>query len=454
MLIKAFFSEDIAHLSYMLIGANEIYIIDPQRHIDIYLEEAKNRNLPITGVLLTHPHADFISGHIELQKTTNARIYAHYQAPYHTDFHPVKENDEILLDHIRIKVLETPGHTPFCNSFVITDLSRGDEPVSVFTGDTLFVGDVGRPDLFPEKQEELAGLLYHSLFDKLFKLPDFVEVYPAHASGSMCGKNLSEKRATTIGYEKRFNLRAKLTDKKAFVQNILDDNLPVPEHFKYCAGINLKNPELLENLAPPVQISFEKFIQINKNENPIIIDIRKHWNWVDFHLDNSLSIDVNCLSFANYAGWLIPRQRPIILIHENENDLKRAVNSLRKIGLDQQIYYLTNGIQDFIYEDFLLASTPSIRPEEVLQHPDKYRLIDVRNNPPEAKIFNKLNYTQTGINEIFENKFDFSKDDQDVIICEKGALAAMIISFLEKNKISKPNYLLGSGRALQKFLNN
>ncbi|MCF6240959.1 MAG: MBL fold metallo-hydrolase, partial [Bacteroidales bacterium] len=199
MLIKAYFSEDIAHLSYLLIGKSGIFVIDPQRDIRVYEKEIKQRDLPVKGILLTHPHADFISGHREMQEKYQAPVYAHKNAPYHTPVTSIREGDKLELDHIKIDILDTPGHTPFCNSFVITDYSRGDRPVAVFTGDSLFVGDVGRPDLFPAQKEELAGKLYESIFDKLLKLNDFVAVYPAHASGSLCGKNLSEKRATTIG---------------------------------------------------------------------------------------------------------------------------------------------------------------------------------------------------------------------------------------------------------------
>ncbi len=451
MLIKAFFSEDIAHLSYMLIGENEIFVIDPQRHIQIYLEEAKKRDLPITGIMLTHPHADFISGHMELIHATEAKLYAHFQAPYQITFEKIKENDIILLDHIKIKVLETPGHTPYCTSFVVSDLSRGEEPVSVFTGDTLFVGDVGRPDLFPEIQKELAEKLYHSLFDKLLKLPEFVEVYPAHASGSMCGKKLSEKRATTIGYEKRYNNRVQIKDANKFVQNILNDNLPVPEHFKYCAKINLENPQLLESIKKPEKIDFEKFIELKKTKKPIVLDIRKHWNWVNFHLDNSLNIDLNCLSFANYAGWLLDRSQPIIMIHDNEKDLSKAISSLRKIGLDQEIYFLEKGIQEFIYHAYPLKSTRTIMPKDIL-NTDKYQLVDVRNNPPALEIFSKFDYQTLTLNDLIQNQYDFSSDKEKVILCQKGALASLVISILENQKAGEFSYLLGSGTALQNLL--
>ncbi len=449
MLIKAYFSEDIAHLSYLLIGKSGIYIIDPQRDIEVYEEEIKKRDLPLKGILLTHPHADFISGHRELQEKYKTPVYAHINAPYHTEIKGIKEGDELNLDHINISVLDTPGHTPFCNSFVVTDHSRGDLPVAVFTGDALFVGDVGRPDLFPELEKELAGKLYESLFDKLLKLDDFVEVYPAHASGSLCGKNLSEKRATTIGYEKKFNIRLKNKNKEDFIQEILDDNLPVPEHFKHCAGKNLNGAKLISDLSKIKTLNFEDFEEKYKNGNYTILDIRNYNDWNHFHVPGSLSIDINCLAFANYAGWLIPEDQEIILIHSSESDIKKAIKSLRKIGIDQQIYKLEKGIDSLIYQGFKMHKSFTITVDELQKNlNNKPILLDVRSDSKNLNV--PLEYLHVPASHILAERFLPQKEKEYVVLCEKGALASLIISFLNKKGYTNLFYLLGSGKALDK----
>jgi len=447
MLIKAYFSEDIAHLSYLLIGKSGIYIIDPQRDIEVYTQEINQRDIPVKGILLTHPHADFISGHREMQEKYKAPVFAHKDAPYQTNFEKITEGDELNLDHINIKILETPGHTPFCNSFVVTDHSRGSLPVAVFTGDTLFVGDVGRPDLFPDRKVELAGKLYDSLFDKLLKLDDFVEVYPAHASGSLCGKNLSEKRATTIGYERNFNLRLKNKSKQEFIKDILNDDLPVPEHFKHCAGKNLNGPNLLSELKFPETIEYNDFLKKLEEKKYTIIDIRNYNEWNHFHVPNSLSIDINCLAFANYAGWLIPQDQEIILIHSENSDIEKAIKSLRKIGIDQNLYILEKGIDTLVYEGFEMEKTRTLAISEVLEKNNSI-LLDVRSTSIEPKT--SIAYENIPASYILAEKYLPKKDENYIVLCEKGALASLIISFLFSKGYKNMSYLLGSGKALQK----
>ncbi len=451
MLIKAFFSDDIAHISYLLIGKSGIFAIDPQRDISVYEEEIKKRDLPLKGILLTHPHADFISGHREMQEKYKAPVYAHKKAPYQTGFHAVEEGDELNLDHIKIQVLDTPGHTPFCNSFLVTDFSRGNKPVAVFTGDTLFVGDAGRPDLFPEQKVELAGKLYDSLFDKLLKLDDFVEVYPAHASGSLCGKSLSEKRATTIGYEKLFNPRLQHTKKEAFIQEILADDLPVPEHFKYCAGKNLKGPALLENIPDAKAIPTEEFAKKMSTGNYTLIDIRNFNQWNQYHLPGSISIDINCLAFANYAGWIIPQEKEILLVHSSEEDIEKAVVSLRKIGIDQPVYYAENGMEGMLYHGMEIQQTTTYLPSELPKlnfKKEKTILLDVRQNKEEGKY--PLAYIHQPASSILSERFLPEKNKEYIVICEKGALASLVISFLQNKGFDNISYLLGSGKTLRK----
>ncbi|MDD3627467.1 MAG: MBL fold metallo-hydrolase, partial [bacterium] len=202
MFVHQFFIKGISHSSYLLGGSKLCAIIDPARETEIYIQAAKSMNMQITHILETHLHADFISGHLDLADITGADIYAPASANCRFKHNPVKDGDVIEFENVRIEIIETPGHTPEHLSYIVTDTARGNDPVSVFCGDTLFVGDVGRPDLFPGIAKELAEKLYHSLHDKLLKLPNFCEVYPAHGAGSLCGRAMGAKRSSTIGYEK------------------------------------------------------------------------------------------------------------------------------------------------------------------------------------------------------------------------------------------------------------
>jgi len=201
MLVQQFFVKGLAHSSYLLGGSKTCAIVDPRRDVAIYLEAADALGMQITHVLETHLHADFVSGHMDLARKTGATIVAPKAGKCRFKHRAVSQGDVFVIEDLSIKVLETPGHTPEHVSYVVSDLSRGKEPVSVFCGDTLFVGDVGRPDLFPGRAKELASKLFDSLHKKLLKLPAFCEVLPAHGAGSLCGRAMGAKRTSTIGYE-------------------------------------------------------------------------------------------------------------------------------------------------------------------------------------------------------------------------------------------------------------
>ncbi|HPH34936.1 MAG TPA: MBL fold metallo-hydrolase, partial [Methanoregulaceae archaeon] len=216
MIIQQFFVPGIAHSSYIVAGDRTCAIIDPARDTERYLRAAREMGVRITHILETHLHADFVSGHLDLAEATGAAIYAPTKGNCAFSHYAVSEGSEISLEDIRFSVVETAGHTPESLCYVATDLARGNTPVSLFSGDTLFVGDVGRPDLFPGRAEDLASSLYDNLHDKIMTLPDECEVYPAHGAGSLCGRAMAAKRTSTIGYEKRYNYALLIQDKDAF----------------------------------------------------------------------------------------------------------------------------------------------------------------------------------------------------------------------------------------------
>src|SRR4030043_936655 len=247
MIVQQFFVNGLAHISYILGGSKTCGVIDPRRDIQIYLDTAKTMGLKITHILETHMHADFISGHLDLAEKTGAKIYVPASANGQFKHQPLQEGDEFMIDDVAVRVIETPGHTPEHLSYVVVDESRGKEAVVVFCGDTLFVGDVGRPDLFPGRAKELASQLFVSL-KKLKELPDFCEVLPAHGSGSLCGKAIGAKRTSTIGYEKKYNNALQIESEEDFIDSLTHEMPPVPDHFSRCSDINRKGPELVRNL--------------------------------------------------------------------------------------------------------------------------------------------------------------------------------------------------------------
>lgn len=334
MIVQSFFVPGLAHTSYILGGTTHCAVVDPRRDTEIYLQAAKELNLSITHVLETHLHADFVSGHRDLAKKTGAQIVMPRAA--HADFPhlPVRDGDKIQLDDVVIEVLETPGHTPEHVTYVAHDLARGPGPVSAFCGDTLFVGDVGRPDLFPGKATTLAGELFDSLHLKLMKLPDFCEVYPAHGAGSLCGRAMGAKRESTVGYEKITNGSLLVKEKSSFIESLTTNMPAAPDHFSRCSRVNGKGPVPLDELPPPLALSPEAFNKRLSDPGVQVLDVRDTNAFGGNHIKGATHIDLGG-NFATFAGWVLPPDREILLVADRSGDVDMALTWLRRVGLDQ-----------------------------------------------------------------------------------------------------------------------
>ncbi len=447
MFIQYFFTDSLSHISYMLIAGEEAIVIDPKRDIHDYLEEAYKRNIKITGVFLTHPHADFIAGHLELARITGARIYAHKNSPFSFDFVPLNDHYKIPFNHLEISILETPGHTPFDISYVVKDLSRGIDPVCVFTGDTLFVGDVGRPDLFPGKQTMLAKQLFQSL-KKLKTLPDFVEIYPAHAAGTLCGKKLAEKRTSTIGFEKKYNPMLRLDNESNFVQALLKDLPAVPRHFKRCAAINSGKITYLDNLNPIKVIDFGTFL-IKQNQS-YIIDIRSHLSWVGLHIPKTLSLDADCLPLSVYAGWLLEPDKEIILITDREIDLLNLAMQFRRVGLDQNIYVLEKGLNQYLTHNYKAINEKIVYADELYELLNTGAiLIDVRNETDPN--INLPNYMHIPLMQLEEKIWTLDIEKEYIITCQMGISAIVAGSLIKYHRPLNISILSGGFESLKKI---
>src|SRR5246127_201715 len=282
--IEQFFLGCLAHASYLVSSDGVAAVIDPQRDVDIYIDAAREKGLKIEHIIETHLHADFVSGHRELAERTGARIYIGAASGATFPHIPIQDGDSIKFGDCRFDFLETPGHTVESICAVLTDLAEPSKPRAVFTGDTLFVGDVGRPDLSAEHTpQELAALLYKSLHEKLLKLPDDTEIFPAHGAGSLCGRQMSSERSSTIGKERRTNYALLARTQDEFIHLLTDSLPPRPEYFGRDVELNRTGASSINQLPPPVPISAPEVLRL-QSEGAIVLDTRPAMEFAVAHV--------------------------------------------------------------------------------------------------------------------------------------------------------------------------
>jgi len=377
MYFEQFYLGCLAHASYMLASEGEAVVVDPQRDVDIYLKAAEQRGLKIRHIFETHLHADFVSGHQELAARTGAKIYLNPNAEASFPHVDVEEGFELRVGSLRIEVLETPGHTPESICLVLTDEEKSPNPWAVLTGDTLFLGDVGRPDLSKTHTPEmLAGMLYHSLHGKLLKLPDDVVVYPAHGAGSLCGRNLRAERSSTIGTERLTNYALQIKSKEEFVQQ-LTTNLPSrPDYFPLDAQINRAGAPALSDLPQLAAVPAHELQRLMR-EGVIALDVRPGDEFAAGHVPGSINISLGG-QFATWAGIVLGLFARPVLIASSPEQLSEARMRLARVGIDDARGYLPDGIEGWVRAGMELAELPQITVQQLSEHPDEFELLDVR----------------------------------------------------------------------------
>jgi len=364
MIIQQFFIPGIAHSSYLVAGNRTCAVIDPSRDTGRYIDAAREMGLRITHILETHLHADFVSGHLDLAAATGAGIAAPRSGMCAFPHHPVREGDQILLEDILFSVIETAGHTPESICYVATDTTRGETPVALFSGDTLFVGDVGRPDLFPGRAGELASSLHENLHAKILALPDECEVYPAHGMGSLCGRAMAAKRTSTIGYERKYNYALQIRDREAFVRALTSDMPAAPDHFARCSAINRAGPALMRDLVQPVPIEPKPFFDRVRDGTALILDVRSYQAFSGVHIPGAWHIDLSG-NFPTQAGWILPHDRDILLVVEERRHAEEATLQLRRVGFDRVAGFLEGGMLFWGSAGLPISRVPVLCPEEV-----------------------------------------------------------------------------------------
>ncbi len=384
-MIQPFYLACLAHASYVVAdeASGVAAVVDPQRDIDQYLEFAQERGLELRYVILTHFHADFVSGHIELREKTGAEVVVGPRAQPEFAHRVFAEGDAIDLgDQVRLTCLETPGHTPEGISIVVRDRTQGDAPQAVFTGDTLFIGDVGRPDLLASvgvTADELGGMLYDSLHEKLLALPDETLVYPAHGAGSLCGKALSEDRVSSIGKERAGNYALQPMDKAAFVALVSANQPPAPQYFAYDARLNrLERPTLPVMLNALTPLSPDEVLALQA-EGGQVLDARTRDEFSAGHFKGSLNVSLDG-KYATWSGAVLEPERTTVVV-ANPGDELQAAMRLGRIGLDRVAGYLSGGFQALAERPELVATLALVRAEELAERiaqGDAPPILDVR----------------------------------------------------------------------------
>ncbi len=434
MIIQQFFVKGLAHSSYLLGGTTTCAIIDPRRDVSIYLEAAKAMDMDITHILETHLHADFVSGHLELADRTEAQIYAPKSANCDFDHVGVVDGDTFEIGDMRFHVLETPGHTPEHISYVVADGTRGEEPVSVFCGDTLFVGDVGRPDLFPGRARELASKLYDSLHEKLLRLPDFCEVYPAHGAGSLCGRMLGAKRTSTIGYERKYNPELQIADREEFITSLTTEMPPAPDHFSRCSEINRRGPTLVRTLPALEALDPKPFYERSKQSGTVVVGVRGYDSFGCQHVPEAFHIDF-AGNFATFAGWVLPPEDNILLVTDSSEQAEEAVVWLRRVGLDTVTGYLDGGMFEWAKAGLPTSYVRQLSIDafhKAITGDQKMVLVDVR-SPNEYAQYHITGAVNIPFADLRTRYTELDPTAPTIVICNTGHRSSLGVSILKQH---------------------
>jgi hydroxyacylglutathione hydrolase len=433
---KQFYLGCLAHASYLIGSEGEAAVVDPQRDVDEYINEAKAQQLTIKYIIETHLHADFVSGHQELAARSGARIVFGEKAGVSFQHRSVKDGDEIKLGKLILRFMETPGHTPEGICVLVIDPSVSEQPQKILTGDTLFIGDVGRPDLAGGKgftPQQMAELMYDSLHGKLLKLPDETEVYPAHGAGSMCGRNMSKETSSTIGEQRKFNYALKPMSKDEFVRLMTADLPEAPAYFPRDAEINRSGARRLSELAPPKQLAPQE-VESMRAAGVVVLDVRSAELFGAGHVMGSINIGLGG-QFAMWAGSLIPISAEIVIVAETNAQVDESIVRLARVGIENVKGYLIGDADDWKGEGL---SIERIKQFSVSQLKDRMavgslQVVDVR-RPSEYEnghVPGAIHAPLSGL-EKHVDELSLLKDTETAVICAGGYRSSAAAGLMQK----------------------
>lgn len=438
MILRQYYLGCLAQASYLVADehSGRGVIVDPRRDVEEYLADAERMGLQLEEVILTHIHADFVSGHLELRDRAGARIRLGARAKVEYPFTPAHDGDTVELGAVLLRILETPGHTPEAISVAVYDLAEDRvRPKAVLTGDALFVGDVGRPDLLAASgltADELARELYRSLHGTLLALPDDTLVYPGHGAGSMCGRSLGAENVTTIGKQRRENYALQPMTEDAFVALVTADQPEAPAYFAHDSALNrAERPTLTEVMARELRpLSVDEVVAL-RDEGAQVLDSREPPAFAAAHLARSVNIGLSG-KFATWAGTLLERGRPIVVVadpgREAETDLR-----LCRIGFDQVVGHLGDGALALRDRPELVAHTPRLSPDELVErlgsaHPPG--VVDVR-TPAERRGAAIAGSAHLPLQQLRRRLGELRRDGELVMVCASGFRSCIAASLLE-----------------------
>ncbi|RQD65380.1 MBL fold metallo-hydrolase [Desulfonatronovibrio magnus] len=445
MFLEKITSQGLSHLSYLIGHQSMAAVIDPRRDIQIYLDIAHEKGTKITHIFETHRNEDYVIGSVELADITGAQIFHGEELPFAYG-KPVREGQTFELGSIILKILKTPGHTFESISIVLYDKDFGLEPVAVFTGDALFIGDVGRTDFFPGQEKETAGLLYDSLFNKILPLGDHVIIYPAHGAGSVCGSGMADREFSTIGYERLTNPMLQLTQRENFIQAKLKEKHSKPPYFLKMEEYNLSGPPAIGSsfsLLPLTPDELSHAVQSGLQ----IVDIRSPEAFAGAFIPGSFSLPLTMLPL--YTGWFISYDYPLGLVAESYEQAMLAVTYLKRIGFDDIQGYLYEGMHEWTISGKDFAGIKAVYAGDIqtrISSGFSFTLLDIRTEeeyqkehlPGSTHIF--IGDLEKRINEL---------DKQQIIttFCGSGMRAIIAASVLKRHGFNNVETCFGSMRA-------
>lgn len=435
MFFKQFYLGCLAHASYLIGSEGEAVVADPQRDVDEYLAEADAQGLKIKYVIETHLHADFVSGHQEIAARTGAQIVFGEKAGVEFEHKAVKEGEEIRVGAVVLRFIETPGHTPEGICILVT---APGEPQKLLTGDTLFIGDVGRPDLAGGKgytPQMMAEMMYDSLHGKILKLPDDTEVYPAHGAGSMCGRNMSKETSSTIGEQRKFNYALKPMSKEEFVTMMTADLPEAPSYFPKDAEINRSGARELSELQPPQPLTPQQVEQLQDN---VLLDVRSAADFGAGHVPGSMNIGLGG-QFAMWAGSLIPLNASIVIIADTGAQVDESVVRLARVGIENVKGYLDGGVTSWRDAGLPVNTLPQVSVAELnaaLENNDM-QIVDVR-RPAEYENGHVPHAQNAPLASLDKSigPLKLEKDKLTAVICAGGYRSSAAASLLQQQGFS------------------
>ncbi|MGD8830528.1 MAG: rhodanese-like domain-containing protein [Pseudomonadales bacterium] len=443
MFVETIKTPGLAQLSYVIGSDGQAAVIDPRRDVEIYVEVARAKDCRITRIFETHRNEDLISGAPVLAELTGAGVHHGPNAAADVRYADVvRENDEFPIGKAKLRVLETPGHTDDSLSFVLSDTEFGDDPVAVFTGDALFVGDVGRTDFYPDRAREVAGSLFDSL-QKILDLGDQTVLYPAHGAGSVCGSGMADREVSTIGYERRNNPRLKITDRDRFIDAKLAEHHDYPPYFEQMETLNLSGAPAMRRLLTPQPLAASDMKSALAESVPV--DVRSTSAFLGAHLPGSLSLPVNMISA--FAGWILDYDDQLVLIADDADDAEEAARHLGRIGFDRVVGYLEPSLPAWAAAGESFGTLPVVGADQVKERKERsladWVLLDVRGEEEVAAAqIDGAQHVYVGA--LPAEAARLPRDKQYTVMCASGARATVAASILLRRGFHNVDLFLGS----------